>query len=78
MHLVELISFALLPFIPSGEFIHISSGEMTNSLLFGGIFLGFNSIDSEMNKFSRKIFRREGETQVGKVDICSDAIYNSE
>ena len=56
MHMFELISFSLFPFIPCGEYIHISSSEMTNRLLFNSSRLGLNIIDGKINKFSSQIF----------------------
>ena len=49
MHMVELLSFTLLPSIPHGGSLQISSSEMIKSLIFWSICLGFNIIDGKMN-----------------------------
>ena len=77
MHLVEFLSFALLPFIPHREFLQIYSSEITESLLLCSSCLRLNIIDGKMNQSSRTIFRGEGEIQVGKVTLFLDEIYGS-
>ena len=67
--MVEFLSFTLLPFIPRGGCIHIYSSEMNNILIFCSGSIGLNRIDGNMNQLSRKIFRGEGEIQVGEVDL---------
>ena len=61
MNLVELISLTLFPLIPRGESLRIFSSETTKSLIFWSSFLGLRSIGVNMNQFSTKIFRVEGE-----------------
>ena len=47
-------------------------------MIFWNSFLGLNKIYGKMNQFSRKIFRGEGDIQVGVVALCFDEIYDSE
>ena len=69
MKIVELLYFTFLPFIPSEASLQIYSSETTNSLLFGSIRLGLNSIDGKINQLSSKISRGEEDIQFGKVTL---------
>ena len=71
--MVDFFSFTFYPFILSGEYIHLSSIEINSSLLFGSSCIALNSIDGDMNQFSRQVISEQGHIQVGKVDICSDS-----
>ena len=77
MYMAEFF-FALFLFIPNGESPQISSSGITKSLIFWSSCLGLDIIDGDMNQFSWKISREEGEIHVGKVDLCFDARYRSE
>ena len=76
--MVEFLSFNFHPLITCGDYLQIYSSEMTKSPIFWIIRLGMNTIDVNMNKFSRKIIRGEGDIQVGEVVILLYSRYGSE